>query len=249
MKTLRLASFAVAALTAAGPAIAADISPPLTKAPSFAPVPEFSWTGFYIGGNLGGGFGRSNFDGTVPVVVQGGGTETGLLGGGQIGFNYQFSDVVIGIEGDAKGAKLSGPNSPVTAPLLPIGGSASYKTDFLVDATGRLGYGAGTWLVYAKGGAAWANETYALTDSSGNVWSSSTVRPGWTAGGGVEWAFAPSWSAKVEYQYYDLDGRGTLTSLTGITSGGAVRQFVNAVTAGVNWRFWTGPGSGPTQYW
>ena len=128
----------------------------------------------------------------------------GFLGGGQIGCDYQFAtNWVIGVEGNFSWANISGSSSP---PAFIGTETFDAKTDWLASVTGRLGYAWDRWLLYAKGGAAWAHDKYNITTYLG-TWATSETRSGWTVGGGLEWAFANNWSAKLEYQFYDFGNR------------------------------------------
>src|SRR5213075_335042 len=178
----------------------------------------FSWTGCYIGGHIGGGWGRETVSipdlaftagvppGTVPPgfsVPSVTGNTSGVLGGGQVGCNYQFApNWVIGIEGDGEAADIKG---DATATVLGITGTAHARTDWIASVTGRLGYTWDRWMLYAKGGAAWAGDKYSadIPIFAEHILASQT-RAGWTVGGGVEWAFWQNWSAKVEYDFYDF---------------------------------------------
>src|SRR6266446_9615308 len=191
-----VAGVAVAALFAA-PAMAGDlpiIAPsyaPLYRAPPIIPL---SWTGCYLGGHIGGSFVDKKFggpfvDNAVPSTL-GAPTSfaisdpsadlnsTGLLGGGQVGCNFQFAaNWVIGFEADASGANQQGGGDsrlitegavlngtlPGITTVVSSNGTASSRTDFIATATGRLGYTfgrLGEGMVYAKGGAAWARDKY-----------------------------------------------------------------------------------------
>jgi outer membrane immunogenic protein len=202
------------------------------------PLPHFSWTGCYLGGHVGGAWGLSGFSNSnftpdfVPDFLIGLGTHTsGFMGGGQVGCNYQIGALVIGVEGDVSGTTLKGSSGPPRA--------ITSRTDLMTDVTGRLGYAVGPWLVYGKGGAAWSDNSYSLTTSTGAPWTWSGIRSGWTAGGGIEHAFGQTWSAKVEYQYYNFDASGTLTNRAGVVTTGSYVQYAHAITVGLNWRFWT----------
>jgi outer membrane immunogenic protein len=146
----------------------------------------------------------------------------------------------MGVEADVSGATLRGSGGPVLSSTAPPGGSVSAKTDLITDVTGRLGYASGPWLFYAKGGAAWSDNSYSLLTSTGVNWSWNGTHSGWTAGGGIEYAFWQRWSAKLEYQYYNFNVSGTLTNPAGVTTPGGFTQYVHAITAGLNYRFWTG---------
>jgi outer membrane immunogenic protein len=113
------------------------------------------------------------------------GDTSGVIGGGQVGCNYQFApNWVIGIEGDGSAADIKG---DATATILGITGTAHVRTDWIASVTGRVGWAADRWLVYAKGGAAWAGDNYSadvpvFVEHIG----ASETRAGWTVGGGVE---------------------------------------------------------------
>jgi outer membrane immunogenic protein len=175
MKKVLLASIAgAAALMAIAPANAADLSRPPVYTP-VARVPVFTWTGCYIGGNIGWGWGRDtvsipNLAETTGVPELAGvslpsvtGNTQGVLGGGQVGCNYQFApNWVIGIEGDGEAASIKGDvtesvsfTDPRTGAPNTVTGTAHAQTDWIASVTGRLGW---TWnrvMLYAKGGAAW----------------------------------------------------------------------------------------------
>jgi outer membrane immunogenic protein len=176
------------------------------------------------------------------------GSQGGVVGGAQAGYNFQFGQFVIGAETDFQGTSLSGGgnNSPQTlfaSPygalgsqyLAPIGAITGAKINLAWFGTvrGRAGYLImPTLLLYGTGGFA-----YGQVDA----WGLSNTRTGWTAGGGAEWMFAPNWSAKVEYLYVDLDSNGT-TGNFGWTWGNHFHPQINVVRAGVNYHFnWGAP--------
>ena len=220
MKRLFLALVSVAALT--GTAAAADLSRPAPapyyKAPVVAPV--FSWTGFYIGLNGGGGFGRSAWDSTGSFNTSGG------LVGGTIGYNYQIGQAVVGLEGDVDWANING----TTNNLCGLG--CKTKDSWLSTVRGRLGYAADRFMPYITGGAAFGD----IKASTPGFAGASTTNAGWTLGAGLEFAVAQNWSLKAEYLYVDL---GKFNC--GITCGAAVTDNVsfrtNLIRAGVNYHF------------
>jgi outer membrane immunogenic protein len=240
MRTLLLASTALVAL--GGYALAADLPArqPIAKAPVMVPVPYFNWTGCYVGGHIGGGWGRKDISNTSPIIVPSGQTvaidTSGILGGGQIGCDYQFaSNWVIGIAGDFSWADVKGnTNDPFFSNK-----NLAAKTEWLATVTGRLGYSWDRWMIYGVGGGAWARDQYDLTFTgvSGGFQGRET-RSGWVAGAGIEWAMINNWSVKVEYNHYDF---GTKTvELTEPTSSPIpmdIKQRVDAVKVGVNFRF------------
>jgi outer membrane immunogenic protein len=273
MKRLLLAGVTGAALVVGAPTHGADLGrrPPPYKAPPpvVAPVPIFTWTGCYIGGHIGGGWGRDNV--SIPNLVAGisvppASADThGFLGGGQVGCNYQFTpNLVIGIEGDGSAADIKGDltrSVPFTIPndgSVVITGTAHGKTDWLASVTGRLGWAWDRWLIYAKGGAAWAGDKYSLDIPILSEHDEAKVtRTGWTVGGGIEWAFWNNWSAKLEYDFYDFGTRSvTLTGtfvplfppgpLTPVTVPGVnIKETINVVKFGINYRFDWGKGKAP----
>jgi outer membrane immunogenic protein len=176
---------AMLATTAFTPAIAADLGRPVYKAPVAVVAPPTLWNGFYVGGNVGYGWGRGSAD--------------GVTGGAQIGYNYQFApNFVLGLEADVQGADVG-------------------AVDIWGTVRGRLGYSIGNALFYGTGGYAWARTDFAgLKDT----------RSGYAVGGGLEFAFAPNWSAKAEYLYVDVEGRAADFSV---------------VRLGVNYRFPAAP--------
>jgi outer membrane immunogenic protein len=202
------------AFAAAGQALAADLPPPVAPPPrapaTYVPVvPVFSWTGIYIG--LNGGY---NF-GTVSPTAGTGFNTDGFLVGGTIGGNYQFGSFVIGIEGDGDYNSLS-TTPPGAAP------GTTFSSDWLATVRGRAGYAIDRLLIFGTGGAAFAPAS--LTGAG------TTTMTGWTAGGGIEYAFTPNWTAKVEYLYVDF-GSQTL-------GGGTFSQTDNVIRGGVNFKFW-----------
>jgi outer membrane immunogenic protein len=239
-KTLAIA--AGVSLVALGTGFAADLGArPVYKAPP-APAPMFSWTGFYIGGHAGYGWGRNDFTdtaGSVGAVGATYGNDTdGFLGGVQAGFDYQFApNWVLGIEGQVSWANIDGSTGYVPA-LFPT--TFSNNVDWISSVTGRLGFTPGSnWLIYGKGGVAWADFDQTVSTAAATVTNSQT-RTGWTAGAGIEYAFAPGWSAKVEYQYYDF-GKDTydFSPVGGAAGFGPfdVDSQIHTVKAGINWRF------------
>lgn len=225
MRAILLAGVAVAALSGA-PALAADM--PL-KAPAPVAVP-FSWAGFYIGVHGGYGWGDYKFADNINAeraqLDPGGG-----LGGFQIGYNaYLAPNWVLGTEIDFSLADIrdSGATSPGAF-------AVSTKVDFLGTARTRFGYATDRTLFYATGGMAWAH-LKAIEQPVGALQSApDAYHVGWTVGGGLEYAFDPRWSAKIEYLYADF-GRY-------INAGGSALSIrsgeltLSTVKAGLNYRF------------
>ena len=167
----------------------------------------------------------------------------GFLGGGQIGCNYQFAtNWVAGIDGDFSWADVKGNT------IDPYFTNKNFhsKTDFLATATGRLGFAWDRWMVYGKGGVAWADDKYNLISGSTDA-SVGEHRTGWTAGVGVEWAFWDNWSVKVEYDHYGFGSRRVVFATGGYVTNipADVDQRIDVVKAGINYRFnWGAPPPG-----
>lgn len=238
-----LSGAAIIAIAAVTTASAADLA---LKAPAAAPI-KFTWTGCYIGGHLGGAVSEDRTTSNLGASVDF--DASGFVGGGQIGCDYQFaSNWVVGAEGRAAWTSLESSRSGGTR-FPGLGGLVvpsrfSIKNDFLASATARLGYVFGErWMVYARGGAAWTHEKADdafvgpvvgfLTDPS-----VTSFRTGWTAGAGVEWAFAPNWSANVEYNYYDFGTKSLLlTSPVNSVNVAGLKDTIHTATIGVNYHF------------
>jgi outer membrane immunogenic protein len=201
-------------------------------------LPVFSWTGLYIGANIGGAWTTDSVTDTLAVVSLST-DNSGFIGGAQVGFNYQINNFVLGVEWDIDGTTLSKTSSTVASAIGTL--QASTNTDWISTLTGRAGLAFDRWLFYVKGGGAWVQESATLANlTTGTSVSASNSRSGWTVGVGTEWAFAPPWSAKLEYDFVRLDDFST-SSFTGDTV--TFSRDINMVKAGVNYRFdWLGGG-------
>ena len=261
MKKLAQSTAILALALAASSALAADL-PSYKAPPPPPPPPPPMWTGFYVGLNAGYTWANSNnvwtnafpidndnespfVAATVPFNLAGN-NNGGFIGGGQVGYNYQFaSSFVVGLEADIQGVASSNSfTSGFGAGFVPANDlgvtfmNASRRLDYLGTVRGRVGWlFTPTLLLYGTGGLAYGGvnlttslmsaellgAAFVATDGVGfGAAAFSDTRVGWTAGGGVEWMFWPNWSAKVEYLYYDL-GSVTLPSavVIGVSPGGA----------------------------
>jgi outer membrane immunogenic protein len=208
MKRLLIATTVLTALAATA-AVAADL-PARMPAKAPAMMAAYNWTGFYLGVNLGGAW-------TDDLA----GTNTGgVIGGGQIGYNWQGvgSPWVLGLEADFQGSTQ---RETVTAGPL----TAEAKLPWFGTVRGRLGYAFDRVMVYGTGGFAYQHLEASATIPGVTVVGSDTG-VGWTLGGGIEWAFFDRWSAKFEYLYINTDA--------GVFGG---RVDNNVARAGVNYRF------------
>jgi outer membrane immunogenic protein len=244
-------------------ATAADLG----RRPAPAPVavaPIYNWTGVYVGVHAGWiwseGDAAVSSTGLAPATAlapfgysfDGDG---GMLGG-QIGFNYQFSNIVVGIEADLSWTGVDGGATvaPLTFGAGVIPGSfhtSSFDMNWFGTVRGRLGFAANNLLIYVTGGLAFGDvDATTVTQSfipgiGLNTWtgSASDTQVGWTIGGGLEWGFAPNWSIKGEYLYYDL-GDTTVVATGGVAPSTIVTNFDNTghiLRVGLNYRFGGGP--------
>jgi outer membrane immunogenic protein len=221
---------ALAAVIVVGCSAASAADLPTSK-PAPAPMftPPFSWTGFYVGLNAGGVWNDDNtgvvgspgFVGLGPTIVPSGlsTSSVGFIGGGQIGYNYQFNTMVLGFEADIDGTSLSKSAHFNSAPILgtTLTTSATERLDYLGTVRGRLGFTlTPTFLAYVTGGLAYGGGTQSgsvVANGTALAWNGSddSTRVGWTIGGGGEYALTQNVSLKAEYLYYDL-GRKTISS-------------------------------------
>jgi outer membrane immunogenic protein len=232
-------------LTVAG-AVAADL--PVKAAP---PPPPLSWTGFYIGANVGGGFSQKTFIDNFAPYGDIGGVDasprpSGWVGGLQTGYNYQINSILLGLEGDFTwlGTKSSFSCFPLLAPQ-----TCTADPEWVAAITGRLGIVAGPALFYVKGGPAWIRDTYtdlALPGASflaapGELFVAHEIRSGWTAGVGLEYMFLPSWSVRLEYDYYGFPDRSIgFDGVAGDSFTELIKQNLQTVTVGLDYHFGVG---------
>jgi outer membrane immunogenic protein len=214
------------------------------------------WTGWYIGGNIGGSFGTASDSATFAGVPVGGGSPNldGVVGGGQIGYNWQANAWVFGLEADIQGTSEDGSSSASQTVTLPgvfiaapptATGTLNYtdKLPWFGTVRGRIGFlPAPNWLIYGTGGLAYGEVDTNTTLTVGALAAGNnfdTTRVGWTAGGGVEALLSRNWSAKIEYLYVDLGSfSNTFTGLsvfTPVTLNTHVTD--NIVRAGLNYHF------------
>jgi outer membrane immunogenic protein len=233
MKRLLLAGAAFAALIA-GPAMAADLGAPVYRAPAVY-VPVSSWTGFYAGFN--GGYGWSNPSTTATPFQNFPGLAVippfafsqnvnGAVFGGQLGYNYQIANWVVGVEGDFDWAGINNASSslaisPGSGGTATDGFMAHQNIRWLASIRGRLGYAWGPSLLYVTGGAAWdERDNNLLVSTNTNVAgaaasaaSFSTTKSGWVIGAGYEWMITPKWIVRGEYLHYGFNS-GDITPVS-----------------------------------
>jgi outer membrane immunogenic protein len=250
MKKFLLGTVGLVALSLSVPASAADLGArPYTKAPPMV-APIYNWSGFYIGGN--GGWGSSQNCWDALNVVTGGllGAEgchdsTGATAGGQIGYRWQSGTFVVGVEGQGNWADFKGSNGSVLFPGL---FTNQTKIDAFGTISGQVGWAWNNVLFYAKGGAAVTSNRYrTFFTPTGELAGAGNddTRWGGVAGVGLEYGFAPNWSAGIEYNHLFMqDKTVTFASVPPgpipLFSNERIRQDVDLVTVRVNYR-WGGP--------
>jgi outer membrane immunogenic protein len=211
---------------------AADLPPARMPAPTapiaYAPA-VYNWTGFYIGGNIGGGFANSSwsdpFTGANNTF-----NKNGFIGGGQIGYNLQYNWLVFGVEGDFDWTGLSGSS------IDSIGDAINTKTEWTATATGRIGAAFDRLLVYGKGGIAFAHDHSSVSNIFASSANQSLDRTGWTAGAGLEYALDRNWTAKLEYDYLGFGSEGlSIPTLPVYASNASLN--VQEVKFGINYKF------------
>jgi outer membrane immunogenic protein len=256
-KTIFSAAVAISAMAGIGAASAADLpARTYTKAPPpMVPVVS-TWTGCYVGGNIGAGWQRTRATDVDPsnagaFADAGSDTASGIVGGGQVGCDYQFaSNWVVGVQGMVDGADVRGSHFAPFAYASDNTELFSVKSNWFGTLTARIGYAVMPQaLLYLKGGVAWVHTNYTDSDSSGSVFvpyvgTASSTRTGWTIGGGGEYRLNQNWSLFAEYNYIDL-GSKTLgyTYTCGAVCGFSdpylysEKQNLQTVLVGLNFRF------------
>jgi outer membrane immunogenic protein len=254
------------------PALAADM--PVKAAVYKTPPPvTYGWTGFYVGGNVGGAWGDvsnnwnllgADFFFPLPpsapallALTNQPSHPSSVIWGGQVGYNYQISSIVVGLEGDLNSLRL---NSSFTSSLtgVPHFAAGAFATEtaqsnYLATLRGRLGVVVEKWLLYGTVGLAVGHVTYTDFLNYNNLGATqfaqaSETRIGWTLGGGAEYALTRDWSIKAEYLYVDLGKSSALSSLVPLGFGNVFdvshehRLTEQIGRVGINYKLdWGGP--------
>ena len=223
MKRVFVASVGLLALTTAMGTVAgaADLGrgyPAPVRAPYYSPV--YNWTGFYLGINGGGGWGRSAWTAVDTFDLSGG------LIGATIGYNWQFSQVVVGVEGDIDWSGIRG----TTNTLCPPG--CETRNSWLATVRGRAGYAIDRLLPFITAGLAAGNVRATVPGFPGGT----ITTAGWTIGAGLEFAVLSNVTVKGEYLYVDL-GDYNCGFNCGLLANGNVSFHANIFRAGLNVRF------------
>ena len=223
MKRLLLATAATIALLGAGTSgQAADMAVKAAPPPMMAPL--FTWTGFYLGGNLGAAWAQRNVTDIFGNTF-GRTSDARFIGGGQLGYNWQTGNFVLGVEGDIDGIASNNNRSATVV----VGGNgpfvvSSNSTNWVATLAARFGWAADHWLFYGKAGGGWVGNNSGFTVTNVTTGASfgsggNSSAGGWLLGGGIEYAINNNWSLKGEYDYIGLSNRNFVVP---VVIGGAV---------------------------
>jgi outer membrane immunogenic protein len=249
------------ALAVAAPALAADIS---VKAPQYkAPITmPYSWTGWYVGANAG--YGVGTHEGNLAISAPGIGLNVGQpfnampgggFGGGQFGYNYQFSgSIVLGVETDIQGAGITDTRTCLFGCVAGNSAVINDKLNWFGTTRARAGWATGPVLTYVTGGAAYGETQTGLSTSIFGIGNSALTtnetKGGWTWGAGVEAALGGNWTAKAEYLHVDLGGSSATNVFPTLappgTSTYTTKHEYDMFRGGVNYRF--GPDQSAALY-
>jgi len=245
-RLLRAAALASVALTIPGVAQAADLgAPPPPPVPPVYVAPVFTWTGFYIGGNAGVAWTKGDVRDSFGDIDFNNGQNAVFAGGGQVGANYQFNWLVVGVEADFDWL-ANNHNSSSAVSVKNVGSvQVSANDRWITTLAGRIGVADNNWLFYAKGGGGWIGvNNFTLTNvptGASISFSNSNSNSGWLGGAGIEWAFAPNWTARIEYDFLYLNNQSFTVPTGAPFLGGDVinttNRDVQTLTVGVNYLF------------
>ena len=238
---LSLLAGTAALAIAASAAQAADLPSRYAPPPMVAAVPLFTWTGFYVGVNAGYGWNTNDsntFIDPVLGVVSGGGSDGGFVCGGQIGYNYQFNQFVIGLETDIQYADLGNGRSTFGQGFA----GNNNNGNWFGTVRARAGFAFDRALVYATGGLAYGdigNRSAAFIAPDGTVFagSGSSTNTGWVLGAGVEYAFTNNLTAKFEGLYVNLDSNNNNNFGAFVGNNNSGNTEFGVVRAGLNYKF------------
>jgi outer membrane immunogenic protein len=238
------------------PSQAADMGVPARSYYPALPPAIYDWTGIYVGGHIGGGIlvDSVSQNGVSPGGFNLSGTgnlrPAGVIGGAQVGANYEFAPWVVGLEGSwtdsaIQGNTLIGCTTPCAiGPLVIAQERFTSQAQWFAAATGRFGYAANDWLFYGKAGGAWMNVRYTedLLTTGGVTAVPNQVltdtRTGFTVGAGIEFGLVENISAKIEYDFYDFGSKNyNFNAVTPVS----VNSNLHTIIVGLNYKFnWSG---------
>ncbi len=239
MKKVLLAGVSLGALGLASGVQAADMAArPVYKAP--VPAPSWTWTGFYVGANLGFADAHTNISSPnhfSAIDASFGSRQGGVIGGVQAGYNWQFNSFVLGVEGDISAASLNRTTPAGTVSIF-TGDTFNGNMSALGTVRGRIGWAFDRLLVYGTGGVAFAN----LTDQFFSPVFPFTAGPGssatgWTAGAGVEFGLSANWTVKAEYLRVEFPSRSSTVIVIGSPYTFAFKDSIDIGRVGINYKF------------
>jgi outer membrane immunogenic protein len=250
MKRLLTCLASAAMLLSPFAAHSADLA---VKAPPPPPVPVFSWTGFYVGANIGGAWVRNDWTDTRFLTNFNNNNNGVLIGGGQMGANYQIGNFVIGAEWDFDWAG----NNNRTGVVIPGVGNivVTNNNRWITTMAARFGFAVDHWLIYGKAGGGWVgDDNLTVTNVTTGVSLTCSTFPncgntsngGWLVGAGFEYAFTNNWTVKLEYDYLGLQNRTFVIPVAAPLLAGDTltsnNRNVQEVKVGVNYLFnWGAP--------
>lgn len=245
----RLAAIAVITTAAAFSTVAnaADLprpEPVPAPVPVFVP-PVFTWTGLYVGGHIGGAWAKREIRNNSRGIDFDQTSDGVFIGGGQVGYNFQFNTFVLGVEADF--SWVANDNNGNDGVIVPALGNVrvALENKWATTVAARFGVTYDRMLFYGKAGGGWVgHDDFTIT----NVTTGATIsgandrsRSGYLLGAGIEWGFAPNWSAKVEYNYFGLDSRTFVVPANSpFFAGDSFTQGdrnIQMVKGGINYRF------------
>jgi outer membrane immunogenic protein len=243
-----VAGLAFTAALGVNTASAADLSRPYYKAPPAYVESIYNWSGFYVGGHLGGASTSESWTNTATTAAFGdlspgqgfGQRGSGVFGGGQVGYNWQASNFVFGLEGTLSGMSNSG--SLTNTVFGARDDVFSWRTNWMATVTGRLGYAVRNNLFYVKGGYAGVNNRLAVSDVVPPAVGSGTATTwhnGWTVGAGWEYGITQNWIAGLEYDYSAFDTRSYALAGAGpgVYNFDAKPRDIQSVVARLSYKF------------
>ena len=255
----RLLTYLATAAMLLSPFAARSADLAVKAAPPPPPLPVFSWTGFYVGANIGGAWAHDGLHDTLFQTNFNNSSNGVFIGGGQIGGNYQIGQFVIGGEWDFDWASNHNNSTGVIIPG--IGNIVVNNNDrWITTVAARFGWAIDHWLLYGKAGGGWVgNNSLTVTNLTTGVQftcgsfngfgnSCSNTTGGWLLGAGFEYAFTNNWTVKLEYDYLGLGNRTVFVPAGALGGGLAGDTFttsnrnVQMVKVGVNYLFnWGSP--------
>jgi len=199
-----------------------------------APLPPpVTWRGFYVGGNIGAAWSTSTLSDNLTTVSFDR-DNTGFIGGVQVGYNYQIGNLILGVEWDFDWTSIDASGTIGVPGIGPV--HASADTEWISTLAGRIGLALDRTLVYVKVGGGWVRNEATITQlATGASLSASNTSGAWLVGAGFEYALAPNWTAKFEYDFLGLSDK-TFPGFAG-TRGFELERDIQQVKVGINFKF------------